>query len=257
MRLIVLGSALLLVGAPAIAAPKTSAPPPPPIVVLTPAPPAKDSAPAAKKDNFDLAKMMAVFDKIFPAQPEPDPARLALSRTSVQALFPDGTYARLMGGIMKSVADRVMNLSDADFGKSGKGKPASTTTLREQLKKDDPYFDERMKIYERVIGDEFAKLAVIIEPKLREGLARSMARRFDAKQLTEINAFLATDTGKAFGSQSLAMWVDPDVMRAMIQSMPEMMMSMPDVMKRLDAETAHLPKPKKPAKTNASAPTKK
>jgi hypothetical protein len=84
-----------------------------------------------------------------------------------------------------------------------------------------------------------------------------MARRFDAKQLADINAFLATDSGRAFGRESLAMWVDPDVMRSMMQSMPDMMMAMPDVMKRLDAETAHLPKPKKPAKTGAGTPTKK
>jgi hypothetical protein len=253
MRCIVLGGALLLAGAPAIAAPKEAAPPP--IVSITTAPP-KDSPAKAKKDNFDFAKMMAMFDKIFPPQPEPESARLALSRTSVRALFPDGTYARLMGGMMKSVSERFMSLSEADFGKADKGKPASTMTMRDQMKKNDPYFDERMKIYERVIGDELGKLALIIEPKLREGLARSMARRFDAKQLTEINAFLATDTGKAFGSQSLAMWVDPDVMRSMMQSMPEMMMAMPDVMKRLDAETAHLPKPKKPAKTDAAQPKK-
>jgi hypothetical protein len=244
MRSIVLGSALLLVGAPAIAAAKT---PPPPITVVT-SDSAKGSTPMAKKDNFDLAKIMAMFDKIFPPQPEPEPARLALARTAAGVLMPNGTYARLMGGMMHSIADSVMNMSEADFGKSEKGKPASTITMRERLKKDDPYFDERMKIYERVIGEELAKAAVIIEPKLREGLARSMARRFDAKQLADISAFLATDSGKAYGSQSLAMWVDPDVMRSMMQSMPELMMAMPNLMQRLDAETAHLPKPKKAAR---------
>jgi hypothetical protein len=71
-----------------------------------------------------------------------------------------------------------------------------------------------------------------------------MARRFDEKQLADLNAFLATDSGKAFGSQSMAMYVDPDVMRAMIGSFPEMMKAMPDAMKRVEAATAHLPKPK-------------
>jgi hypothetical protein len=81
-----------------------------------------------------------------------------------------------------------------------------------------------------------------MEPKLREGLARSMARRFDEKQLSDLNAFLATDSGKAFGSQSMAMWIDPDVMRAVMGSVPEMMHAMPEAMKRLEAETARLPK---------------
>jgi hypothetical protein len=81
---------------------------------------------------------------------------------------------------------------------------------------------------------------------MREGLARSLARRFDEKQLSDINAFLATDSGRAFGSQSMAMWVDTDVMRGVMASFPEVMKAMPAAMQRVETETAHLPKPKKP-----------
>lgn len=200
----------------------------------------------ATKNDFDPGQMMAVFDKLFPAQPEPPPQRLALSRTTVQGLFPDGTYARLMDGVMDGVVDRILNLSNADFGKKDKDEKQTTRlTLREQAVKDDPHFEERMRIMERVIGEEMGKVAAIIEPKLREGLARSMARRFDEKQLTDINAFLSTETGSAFGRQSMAMWVDPDVIRSMIGSFPELMSAMPAAMKRVEAATAHLPKPKK------------
>ena len=237
MRLLIVGASLLAFSVPAVAgaaAPRTAT--------------SKDKSASARKDDFDMAQMMAVFDKIFPPQPEPAPQRLALSRTSVKGLFPDGTYARIMDGLIGSVMDRVMGLSEADLGKPAeKGKAASALTLREQLAKDDPHFEERMQIIERVVGEELAKFAAVIEPKLREGLARSMARRLDEKQLTDINAFLETDSGRAFGSQSMAMWVDPDVMRSMMGSFPEMMTAMPAAMKRLEAETAHLPKPKKPA----------
>jgi hypothetical protein len=199
-----------------------------------------------KEGPFDPAQMMAVFDKLFPNQPDPLPQRLALSRVTVQAIFPDGTYARLMDGVMDSFVDRIMVLSAADFGAKGKaGKPPSNETLRQQALKDDPHFEERMRITERVFTEELSKMAKIIEPKLREGLARSMARRFDERQLTDINGFLATDSGRAFGSQSMAMWIDPDVMRAMISSFPEVIEAMPGAMKRLETETAHLPKPKK------------
>lgn len=200
----------------------------------------------SKKEDFDIGQMMAVFDKLFPAQPDPLPSRLALSRVTVQSIFPDGTYAQLMEGVMGSVVDRVMDLSAADFGAKAKdGKPASRATLREAALKDDPHFEERMRIMERVITEEVAKLGKIMEPKLREGLARSMARRFDEKQLGDINAFLATDSGRAFGSQSMSMWVDADVMRAMMGSLPEIITAMPAAMQRLESATAHLPKPKK------------
>ena len=199
-----------------------------------------------KEEPFDPAQLVAVFDKLFPAQPDPLPQRLALSRVTVQAIFPDGTYARLMDGVMDSFVDRIMDLSEADFGAKGKdGKPPSKETLRQQELKEDPHFEERMRITERVFTEELAKLARIFEPKLREGLARSMARRFDERQLTDINGFLATDSGRAFGSQSMAMWVDPDVLRAMISSFPDMIEAMPGGMKRLETETAHLPKPNK------------
>ena len=223
------------------------------LAVATPAYAAAD-APAAKetaekapaKKDFDPAQMMAVFDKLFPAQPEPAQARLALSRTTVRGLLPDGTYARMMDGVMDGVVERVLNLSGADFGETGKdGKADAKLTLRDKAAKEDPHFEERMRIMEKVIGEEMAKIAAIIEPKLREGLARSMARRFDERQLTDINAFLATETGSAFGRQSMAMWVDPDVLRSMIGSFPEMMTALPAAMQRVEAATAHLPKPKK------------
>jgi hypothetical protein len=234
MRSIWIGAALL-----ALAAPPANAKTAPAKA------PAKEQVVVKKAPDLDIGQMMAIFDKIFPAQPDPPAPRLALSRTAVQSLFPDGTYARMMGGMMHGIADRVMGMTAADLGaRPDKGKAADTMTLKQKLAKDDPAFDERMRIMEQVIGEEFAKMAAIVEPRMRDGLARSMARRFDEKQLADLNAFLATDSGKAFGSQSMAMYVDPDVMRAMIGSFPEMMKAMPDAMKRVEAATAHLPKPK-------------
>ncbi len=199
-----------------------------------------------KRDDFDIGQMMAMFDKLFPAQPDPLPERLAMSRTTVKNLCPDGTYARMLDGMMDSVMDRILDFSEADLGLKGKdGKPPSKETLRQAAVKEDPHFEERMKITERVMMEELAKLGAIMEPRLREGLARSMARRFDEKQLTDINTFLATDSGRAFGSQSMAMWVDSDVLRGMMGSFPEIISALPGAMQRLETETAHLPKPKK------------
>ena len=221
---------------------------------------AEKAAAAPQKDDknarapFDPAQLLAVFDKLFPAQPAPAPERLALSRVTVQALLPDGTYAGLMDGLMDSVVDRIMNLSEADFGKGKDGKPPSKETLREAALKEDPHFEERARIMERVFTEEMTKISRIIEPRLREGLARSMARRFDETQLTEINAFLATGTGREFGKQSIAMWVDSDVMRSMVGAFPEIIAAMPEAVQRLEAETAHLPKPKKKPEAKADEP---
>lgn len=207
-------------------------------------PPVVKEQSSRKMPDVSIEQMMTIMDKLFPAQPDPAPARLALARTSVQALFPDGTYARMMGGMMHGIVDRAMDLTASDVGANpGKDKAAGTMTLRQSLAKGDPDFEAHMATMERIAAEEFAKMAAILEPRIRDGLARSMARRFDEKQLADLNAFLATDSGKAFGSQSMAMYVDPDVMRAMISSFPEMMKAMPEAMKRIEAETGQAPKP--------------
>lgn len=201
---------------------------------------------AMKPDDFDFTKIFSMFDKMFPAQPDPAPARLALSRTSVNGLLPDGTYGQMMTGMMDTMVDRVMSFSEADFGAKGKdGKPPSTETLRQKAIKEDPHFEERMTIMRRIVGEEMVKISAVIEPRIRDGLARSMARRFDERQLADLNAFLATDSGKAFGSQTMRMWMDPDVMRSMIHTLPDLALALPGAIERLEKETAHLPKPKK------------
>ena len=206
----------------------------------------KTEAIKEKAPDFDLAKIMSVFDKIFPAQPEPAPERLALAKSTAEGMLPAGTYAAMFDDLMAGVVDRVLALGPADFGVTGAKDPAAApTTLRQQMAKEDPYFDERMRIMQRVIREELVKISAVMEPKLREGLARSIARRFDQRQLKEINAFIATDSGKAFAAQTMQMWVDPDVMRSMVQTFPHMITAMPGAMARLEAETAHLPKPKK------------
>ena len=205
-----------------------------------------------KLDDFDIAKIMGMFDKIFPPTPDPAPARLALARTTANGMLPNGTYAALFDDVMSAWVDRVLEINPADFAKDEKAK-GSAKTLREELAKDDPHFNERMKIMRRVIGEELIKVSALVEPRVREGLARSIANRFDEKQLGEINAFLATDSGRAFAGQTMRMWVDPDVMRSMMQSMPHLIAAMPGAMMRLEAETAHLPKPKKVEKKKAEA----
>ena len=206
----------------------------------------KANSAATRPGDFDIAKLMRMFDKVFPATPDPDPKRLALAQTTANGMLPNGTYAGLFDDVMSGMVDRVLAIKPSDLGiKGGKAKAEPSTSLRQQLVKDDPHFEERMTIMRRVIGEELVKVSAVVEPKLREGLARSIAHRFDEKQLNEINAFLATESGRSFAGQTMRMWVDPDVMRSMMQTMPHLIAAMPGAMLRLEAETSHLPKPKK------------
>lgn len=204
--------------------------------------------PVPKKDDFDFAQILTMFDKMFPPGPDPDPARLALAKTTAEGVFPNGTYAALFDDAMSGIVDKVLAMRPGDLlpAKAG-AKAATNASLHDELVKDDPHFDERMKIMRKIVGEELVKISAVMEPKMREGLARSIARRLDERQLRDTNLFLATDSGRAFAGQTMRMWVDPDVMRSMMQAMPHIVMAMPGAMMRLEAETAHLPKPKKKA----------
>ena len=244
----ILISSALLASATAVPAQAT--------VAAAPVPEEKAEVPEKTRPDFDMAKILGVLDKMFPAQPEPAPQRLALARATAAGVLPNGTYASMFDEFASGMIDHVLSLSAADFDvKDSKGKPASKATLRQEIAKEDPHFDERLRIMRKVVGEELVKISAVMEPQMREGLARSIARRFDEKQLGEINAFLATDSGKAFAGQTMRMWIDPDVMRSMVQSVPHMIAAMPGALMRLEAETAHLPKPKKKRAEKKDEPT--
>jgi hypothetical protein len=219
---------------------------PPPVVVVS------DGKTANKKSPPDFAAMLAMFDKLFPPQPDPDPARLALARTSVQSMWPEGAYGQMMTQFMGGIFDRVMQMKQSDLaalGSKAKKSPAAAggadLSLHDQAAAKDPYFDRRVAAMREAVGAELGKLSAIIDPRVRDGLARSMARRFDAQQLRDINAFFATPSGRALAGQSMQLWVDPDMLRSLFGAMPEMIKLMPDMMQRMKAANDKFPEPPK------------
>jgi hypothetical protein len=197
----------------------------------------------------DFGAMMRLMDKLFPPQAEPDASRLALARTSVQTMWPDGAYGKMMTGFMGGMMDRAMQLKTSDFahlgGKTDKAGVAAVKgdlSLHDQIAGKDPYFDRRMAAMRDVVGEELGKVSMIIDPRMREGLARAMARRFDAHQLDDINRFFATPSGQAFAGQYMQLWFDPDTIRSIFASMPEMMKLMPEMMQKFKAANDQFPK---------------
>lgn len=168
------------------------------------------------------------------AQPV-DPARLALAERTVAVLVPQGVYMRLMRQQFPAMMDAMLaNMDTAMPGGRDKARAA------------DPAFDERMRIMTRVMGEEMGPLMGRMEPSLRTGMARALARRFDPQQLNDFNVFFATPSGKAFGEQFISLFADPEIMGEMMKMMPMMMQEMPRIMKKVEAATAHLPQPPKP-----------
>lgn len=221
-----------------------------------PAPTEKD---AHSKEPPDLAAMAAFVDKLFPPQPEPEPARLGLARITVQAMWPDGAYGNMMAGFLGSMFDRLMQMKTSDVAAlATKEAPKSSASSKSDLSlhdkeaAKDPYFDQRMAAMRDVLTQEMSKISAIVDPSMRNGLARAMARRFDVQQLTDVNRFFSTSTGSRFASQYMQLWIDPDTIRSVLGSAPQLMKLMPEIAAKLKAANDKFPKP--PAAASAQKP---
>ena len=200
------------------------------------------------------------------AQPAPqsavDPAKQVLAARVAASVWPDGTYGRMidsMFGGKDGLTDMFLDMRPADLMGAladtmvGDGKPKPdvkegaepSPTLRQMFTAEDPHFEERLRIMTRVVGEEVRRIARPIEPKFRAGLAKSIERRFTREQLVPIAAFLETEPGRAFAAQSMTMFIDKDVMLAMVHSFPALVKELPATFKKVEAATAHLPKPPK------------
>ena len=217
------------------------------------APATAHAIPMPKGAVPNLDAMFGIFDKLFPPLPDPDPARLALARTAVATMWPEGSYGRMMSSMFGGMFEHAMQLKKSDFtamvgmpAKTDASAPSKDLSLHDQAVAKDPYFDQRMAAYRGVLNDETAKMSVVIDPRMRDGLARTMARKFDARQLADINAFFATPSGHALAAESMRLWVEPDTLRAMFTAMPEMIKLMPDVAQKMKAIDEKFPKPAAP-----------
>jgi hypothetical protein len=208
-----------------------------------PAPGAAGETDYAGKPGPDLATLTTFLDRLFPPQPEPDPARLSLAQVSARAMWPDGAYAGLMTAFVGGIFDRMTELRPSELPGLG----ASAGNAGSKAKADpqaarDPNYERRMAAFRQLATDELGKISLIVDPSIRSGLARSMARRFDQQQLGEINRFLATSTGALFARQYMQLWVDPDTIRSVLGSVPQIIKLMPEISARVKAVNDRFPK---------------
>lgn len=183
----------------------------------------------------------------------PDPARLEVATRVVAKLLPAGVMKKMMdtslgpmmdqmmgaAGDMK-LADiaRVSGVEQTDVADLGEG------TLRDIMAVYDPYWDQRTKLATTAMTESMSEMMAEIEPAMRSGLARAYAREFTLAELAEMDRFFSTPTGAHYAEKSYALYVDPEMMTAIMAMMPKIMERLPEMMKSAEAATAHLPKPR-------------
>jgi hypothetical protein len=189
------------------------------------------------------------------AKPAPvDPAKIGLARGIVLKLVPDGTYRRVMQGVLDQVTGGMTNkflnmpirelvagwgLKQDELAKLNNASIHDIATIL------DPAFDQRMQITMTVSMTTMADVFSRVEPQLREGMAQAYTHNFTLAQLTEIDRFFNTPTGAAYAARSMTMMNDPAIKSSVEGLMPAIMQAIPDMAKKIEAATASLPKAKK------------
>ena len=190
--------------------------------------------------------------------PPVDPARLALAQPVVDHIWPLGTFRRVMEASMEqttqAMLDQMYGMKAGELaGMAGTAteevrKAAGDRTLGELASESDPAFRERMRITMEVMSREITSLMSRFEPQVRAAMAQAYARNFSAAQLQELGRFFATPTGAEYAAKSMTLHSDPAVLAAMQSFTPELLRSMPAIVKQVERATAHLPPPPQPKK---------
>lgn len=190
-----------------------------------------------------------------PVAAAPDMARLETARRVMGRLWPDGLYRRMMSGTMQQIVDSTMasmgQIPVEEMAKAAGSKEdlgdIKGKSMAELMEAADPAYRERTRITIDVMMGEMIPLMEKAEPGIRESLAQTYARRFTAAQLADLDRFLATPSGSAFADQFFLAYTDPEVVQQMQSFTPELMKAMPAILTKVQAATAHLPPPRKPA----------
>ena len=210
---------------------------------------------APKNASADAeAEMMAALQQMFQAEPltAEQEARLPEARAVVVKVLPEGFYGQMMGDMMDSIMQPLFGMATGQMGARslverkvglyGEELPDLSEEQSEQVVALlDPQAEQRAEQMQSVLTGFMTEMFAALEPPMRDGLTNAYAVRFSERELGDIAAFFATPTGARYASESMAVFTDPQVMSAMMQSVPAMLGSLPEMAGELEAAAAELP----------------
>jgi hypothetical protein len=200
----------------------------------------------------EMDEAIAFVEKMFDvgSLPPIEPARLTLAETTTAALVPQGSLEKMMDNLYGKMISSFLNElngssammisiktgvdSDQVAALDDKSRAAITDLFDPHRKQRE---DQIMKIIRPIVSEVLAD----IEAPMRSGMAKAYARKFDAEQLTAINAFFATPAGQSYANESLALQADPEIMVAVAKALPPMVMKFMDRAPDLEGEMKALP----------------
>lgn len=185
------------------------------------------------------------------AAPVPDAERMAAAKAVVEHLFPAGTYAKVMNETLEKVVRATVSVTrDKQLSEiavmgwitDDQFKQLSDENINKMIAIIDPVSDKRMEAVRQAMRAELAKAMGELEPEIREGLTLTYAERFTPAQLAEIKGFFSTPTGSQYASESLSIFMAPEVMSRMTSKMSKIGEKIPAMMEVASQASDTLPK---------------
>ncbi len=258
-KFMLLAGAVAIVPAPAFAAPKKEAP-----LAEVVAPADEESAQseaiskaamadAKAKMQKEIDEAIKLIEKIFGVDklPAVPPAQLALARQTTTALVPPGSLAKMVdnmyGKFFKGLMGELGGMSDLMLSIKTGVESEKIAALDDKSKAAiadlfDPHRAQREEQVTNVIKPLITEALGDMEGPMRNGMAYAYGRKFSAQQLTEMNAFFATPTGKAYADEWMALQADPEVMLAMVKAVPPLINKFMDRGPEIEGKLKDLPK---------------
>ncbi len=130
-----------------------------------------------------------------------DPARLVLAKHVIETLSPPAKRGALIESVMRPM------MANIQHGFEDSSEFQALFAENPQLR------DVMLKFIEGET-ERSIKLAQDSMPAMYDAMAAAYARRFSTEQLSELQRFFETPTGRAYGEQAATIMSDPDVMAA-------------------------------------------
>lgn len=255
-KTLLLAGAAVLVAPPALAMQKEA----PQAEILATDEPAELSseqmaAQAKEKMQKEIDEAIALIEKIYGVDQLPaiPPAQLALAKKTTGALVPAGSLEKMMdnlyGKLFRGFLGEFGGVSDLMLSyKTGVESEKIAALDQPTRDKIADIFDPQRKAREEQIMANvkpiMSEVLRDLEVPMRDGMAAAFARKFSADQLTQMNAFFATPAGSAYANEWMALQADPEVMLAIIRSVPPMIDKWVDRAPELEGKFKDLPKEK-------------
>ena len=208
---------------------------------------------AAQEPSEDEAAAIAAITSAFAVEPltAEQESRLPLAQKVVEKMLPEGAMAQVMGSMFDGMLGPFAKLAEAagpdledQIGYASGELELSDEQAVEIAAIIDPQWKERQKREMDMMQAAMGKIMSAMEPGMRKGMTEAYAVNFSVRELTDLDAFFATETGAAFAQKSYAMANDPRIVSATMAEFPSMMEEFAGMEADMKAAAADLPQKK-------------